>query len=115
MFGSRIGGKSMRNELAIYLYQSNQELLTNFRKGVKGEEYFSKFILLVNENSKTTYEESLLSSFKDEKNGERAFVKFMDKVREELVPFKQINRANEEVRKIKEKISEIQKEFNDIE
>ncbi|MFA1710491.1 hypothetical protein ACDX66_02115 [Peribacillus frigoritolerans] len=104
----------MRNELAIYLYQSNQELLTNFKKGVKGEEYFSKFIFLVNEESKTTYEESLLSSFKNEKNGERAFVKFMDKVREELVPFKQIILANQEVRKINEEISEIQKEFNDI-
>lgn len=106
----------VRNELAVYLYQTNHELLNQFKKGVKGKKYFDGFITLINEDSESIYEkESLLSNFINEKNGERTFIKFMEKVREELVPVKLIKREKEEHEKIREEIERIQKEFNEIE
>lgn len=106
----------MRNELAVYLYQPNHKLLNQFKKGAKGEKYFDEFITLINEDSESRYDkELLLSSFINEKNGERTFIKFMEKIREELVRFKRIEREIEEHEKIREEIKRIQKEFNEIE
>lgn len=98
----------IRRELEKYLYQSNDELLLNFKNSSKGENHFVEFIKLLKQElkNKEIIEGITLNNFKSGASVEKDFFNFMYDVRQDIMPKKVIGLTQEGIQEIKKEIED---------